>query len=80
MGATGSQLVLQVGSFLMRRWRMMNCWSSVAPSGDGVVAAGGGEVAGAGVEAARGEAGAGEFDEGLVLADGEGVGVGGDVA
>ena len=48
--------------------------------GDVVVAVGGGEVAGAGVEAARGEAGAGEFDEGLVLADGEGVGVGGDVA
>ncbi len=48
--------------------------------GDVVVAVGGGEVAGTGVEAARGEAGAGEFDEGLVFADGEGVGVGGDVA
>ena len=48
--------------------------------GDVVVAVGGGEVAGAGVEAARSEAGAGEFDEGLVLADGEGVGIGGDVA
>ena len=59
---------------------MMNCWSSCFADGDVVVAVGGGEVAGAGVEAARGEAGAGEFDEGLVLADGEGVGIGGDVA
>ncbi len=48
--------------------------------GDVVVAVGGGEVAGAGIEAAWGEAGAGEFDEGLVLADGEGVGIGSDVA
>ena len=48
--------------------------------GDVVVAVGGGEVAGAGIEAAGSEAGAGEFDEGLVFADGEGVGIGGDVA
>src|ERR1700733_1858902 len=45
-----------------------------------VVAVGGGEVAGAGIEAARGEAGAGQFDEGLVFADGEGVRIGRDVA
>ena len=45
----------------------------------GVIAVGGGEVAGAGVEAARGEAGGWELEEGLVLAEGEGVGVGGDI-
>ncbi len=58
---------------------MMNCWSKFAPNGACVVAVAGGEVSGAGVEAAWGEAGAGELDEGLVLAEGEGVGVGGDV-
>jgi len=47
---------------------------------DVVVAVGGGEVAGTGVEATWGEAGVGELDEGLVLADGEGVGIGRDVA
>src|ERR1700733_2127697 len=45
-----------------------------------VVAIRSGEVAGARVEAARREAGAGEFDKGLMFADGEGVGVGRDVA
>ncbi len=59
---------------------MMKCWSSDSLTGDGVVAPDGGEVAGAGIEAARGEAGAGKFEEGLMLADGEGVGIGGDVA
>jgi hypothetical protein len=40
----------------------------------------GGEVAGAGIEGARGEAGWWEFDEGVALAEGDGVGIGGDVA
>ena len=48
--------------------------------GGGVVAVGGGEVASAGIKAAGGEAGVRKLDEGLVLAEGEGVGVGGDVA
>ena len=69
-------IFLQEGSFLTRRWRMMNCWSSDSLTGHVVVAIGGGEVACARVEAAWREAGAGEFDEGLVFADGEGVGVG----
>ena len=47
---------------------------------DVVVAIGGGEIAGAGIEAARSEAGVRECDEGLVLADGDSMGVGGDVA
>jgi len=42
----------------------------------GVVAVACGEVAGTGIEAARDEAGAGEREEGLVLAEGEGFGIG----
>ena len=45
----------------------------------GVVAVGSREVAGAGVVAAWDEAGAGKLEEGLVLVEGEGVWVGGDV-
>lgn len=48
--------------------------------GDGVVAEALGEEAGAGVEAAGLVAGVGQLDEGGVLANGDGTGVGGDVA
>ena len=79
-GRDGFAVGLAVGIFLDEAMADDELLIERFADGDVVIAVGGGEVAGTGVEAARSEAGAGQFDEGLVLANGEGVGVGGDVA